>query len=69
MLCQDKLENSACYMHDELQPVEVIRSYSCEQYMLEDAGSGPQQVCDFSLEESAWFDERYQSLTKSQSTN
>ncbi|CDW84930.1 transducin family protein wd-40 repeat family protein [Stylonychia lemnae] len=62
--CDAPLDGNACYEHDTQQPVVIIRGYSCETYQLLDAGSGPDQVCDFSLSYSAWFDERYQYLTK-----
>ena len=57
--CDSTVTNSACYLHDETQPVEKIYSYSCDTYQLLDSGGGPQQICDFSLNSSAWFNEDY----------
>ncbi len=60
LTCDQQLELDQCYQHDNLMPVETIRTFNCDTYSINSTLSNP--LCELNLQKNmyAWYSESTQ---------
>jgi hypothetical protein len=60
LTCDAPLDLDQCFLHDDKQPVEIIRTYNCDDYAINSTMISP--ICELNLptEKYAWYKESTQ---------
>lgn len=65
LTCDQQMELDQCYQHDNMMPVETIRTFNCDDYSINSTLSNP--LCELNLQKNmyAWYSESTQQIDKS----
>lgn len=57
LTCDTQMELDQCFQHDNMMPVETIRTFNCDTYSINSTLSNP--LCELNLQKNmyAWYSE------------